>query len=406
MASRANRADIESTRKSNKGKTAWVKHPYGHFYEWIPEDEFDGRYNYPVYPTTPEMLSALTLDLIGKFRRTGVFGHGCELPPKRPRFASCPIIPRKKAFKAVAGQKLRECGAAMDALSGGDKATVRCLTLTLPANHADAYKALAAYSGYVMDRIGALIRRQKVAIAYFYVWELQSRGALHLHMALHATTRNLAAKMGAKVVQQWLKSLQAIEDKSGVDMHWSGQVDCEGNRIYTHRRHYQNRNEPVRSSCAGYFAKYAGKGNVTKVNDGKHFGYDNVLHPHRLWGSNKPIKDKIKEMTLNLEVEYPTDTLASVAFDDIKALFQEYQAKFSTAFHFDIDAILRDGTSIKVAEGVTEVYYSSPESFSDLSALCHLKFQKERMEVLLGSYRSIAVTEQDASQRIRERVWA
>lgn len=396
-AKRVRKVPLEADRRV-RGRTAWVERDGVLYYEFIEDGISYGDYCYDDYQKSPETIRARVLDLIEKNRRLLNCLDRHETKIKRATRISCPLLPKVKRFSGASGQKVREQGAAMEALANGDMKLMRCITLTLPAKHDDAYRAIAAYSGYVMDRIGSTIRRGGKDLGYFYVWELQGRGALHLHIALIAGTQNRAAKYGARIVRCWLDSLQSIQEKSGVDMFWGGKVDDEGARTYTHRRFYQNRNEPIRKSLAGYFSKYASKGSDQRQNDGKTFGYPDVYHPRRIWGSNAIIKAKVKEMAVDIEIEYPTDNLATFALQQLKAILKRYNAKFKTAFSFNVVMEFPDGTSITLAEGATEVHYVDPACFSDISAELHLLLQNDGTSIKRAELERIWESGMEASQ--------
>ena len=132
---------------------------------------------YGLEPSQRQKIFAL-LDISSKFQRS-------DKPSLRKGWGATPSI---KNFTAKSGQKLRECGAIVDILCGGDLSRTRVITLTLPSSGEDSYKAISNYSGEITNRLLELIRRnenESTKFYYFFVWEHQKRGALHLHLCLH-----------------------------------------------------------------------------------------------------------------------------------------------------------------------------------------------------------------------------
>lgn len=365
-----------NNRNSELPKTEWYTNAYGRLMYGVEDANPPIGVYEPLNETQRELLRAETrsLALIGKFTRSP------QTLPK-PIGASCPRLPRVKRFEAKQGQKLREAGAAMDDLIGeGNQGLCRAILLTIPADYQDAWSTVAAYSGWIMKRINNYLGRHLDKPLWFYVWELQGRGALHLHMCFYAPTVGLGERLGDGILQLWMKLLQEMSDKSGNDLFWSGRIK-DGQRVYVPREKYINSNQQVKFGVSRYFAKYSGKDSFgSKNKEGKGFGKKETAHPARIWGSSQPLKNRAKEMSLTASIEFPSDESASRFHDEIIEMLKQYEAETHTSYSFDIKAE-RNGQILSVAQGMTEVFYISRDKFLDALAMMDLRMQRAKLEV-------------------------
>ena len=326
-------------------------------------------------------LSTPYLALIDKFQRS-------KSAIAKPQGATCPVLPRVKRFEAKQGQKLREAGAAMDDLIGdGNAGLCRAILLTIPADYRDAWATIAAYSGHIMNRLNQVLRRHLDAPLWFYVWELQGRGALHLHFCFYAPTVELGEMLGNKMIEVWLKLLDELSVKSGNDLKWSGRYKKDGEKYYVPESKYINSNQQVRMGCSHYFAKYSGKSSGQGGQGLKGFGSPTVAHPRRIWGSSHAIKRRAREMSLNGRIDCRTDDEASSYFEEFRELIKSFKANLRDTFSFDIKRKVEGkeqrwsedekrewnySEMVTVAEGVTEVYYVNKSLFLDKIGRAHV----------------------------------
>jgi len=383
-----------STKISNKDKSAialteWREDAYGRLRYGTVSPEMPSENWFNGTDTQLELMrhEARSLALIGEFQRT-------KDPLKDKTYPSCPRLPRVKRFEARQGQKLREAGAAMDSLvPHGQIGLCRAVLLTIPADYQAAFSTVAAYSGWVMNRLNTYLRRHLESPLWFYVWELQKRGALHLHFCFYAPTEELGQKLGDGMLELWLKLLEEMSEKSGNDLYWSGRYAKSGAKYYVPREKLINSNQAVYSGCAQYFAKYSGKDSYGSTRGAKGFGSRAIAHPARIWGSSRAIKRRAREMSIDCRIEHISDESASCFFESIRELIKSFKHKLGQCYSFDIRRVRgverRDGNGkllgrssvleeIPIAEGVTEVYYISPEQFIDAFAELHLRFQMEK----------------------------
>lgn len=220
---------------------------------------------------------------------------------KKSQRSRKPYSPRPntpKNFTAKSGQKLRECGAAVDIACGGDTRFCHEVTLTLPANHEHAFRALAAYSGYVVNRLFQPIRRKYADVClWFFVWEYQRRGALHMHICVYHPDECEGLYIAAQLIEQWHKILCDLCQIADTDMF------CRKNKKNSTPRYlHQHHTSPIKKAVGAYFSKYAGK------EESKQSWYCQKYPVSRFWGSSKSIKEIIKKHSFSFEIDFRFDT--------------------------------------------------------------------------------------------------
>jgi hypothetical protein len=216
---------------------------------------------------------------------------------KKSQRSRQPLVLRRntpKNFTRFSGQKVRECGAAMAIASGGEHSRCREITLTLPANHHDAFQVLADASSYTINRLLEPIRKQfgKKAL-WFFVWEYQKRGALHLHFAIYHEDIQECERMALRMIEQWHKILCDLSAISGVCM-----FSRKNKKSCTIRRNHQYHTAPMKKEVSRYFAKYAGK------EESKNSWYCQKYPVSRFWGCSYSLKEIIKKNSFEYQWDY------------------------------------------------------------------------------------------------------
>lgn len=291
-------------------------------------------------------------------------------------------VPKARKFSHIAGQKIRECGAAIDILCNGKPSEARVVTLTLPADNTEAFAALAAYSGYAINRLFQPIRRHFEEIsAWFFVWEHQKRGALHLHICIHCGDAKRSQEAGDILVEQWFKVLCDISEQSGVCMF----TNKKGNAC-TIRQFHQNVNQVMEKSCGAYFSKYAGKASQSEENSYVH-RFAQIYPPTRFWGSSKVVKNLIKENSFSFNLEENPIEIEE-KFNSIRELLLEEEIVSFNEYDWDIQirkvnkAVRKPDISplskpkkylsvetLTVSSGFCQVFYFPPPIYKKLLSL-------------------------------------
>ena len=184
-------------------------------------------------------------------------------------------------FTRNARHRLLEAGAVMDAECGKNTYEVTC---TIPGSTPEAFQVVADWSGWICNRLLQVVRRFTNPLHWFYVWERQKRGALHIHFAIGGSDIADVKKAAEQLEYMWFELLLELGEKTGVDCF-------RKDRNFTWRNRpekWQSHVSPINKSCAAYFSKYAGKSaNAAQKSTGKYF-------PARWWGSSKLIKQGIE----------------------------------------------------------------------------------------------------------------
>ena len=170
------------------------------------------------------------------------------------------------------------------------------VTLTFPGGTRMAYAAAAAGSGYIVDRINRWLRSRVVDGLFAYVWELQQRGAPHLHYLFRLPIGVPRAVFECHLKTKWREILDTCSDQSGVDLYarlgggsWRGSVKYPRIEV-----------KAVRDSIGGYLAKYASK-------DASKGARSSPFRPGRWWGVSYPLRKKI--LVARIEVLLPVESV-------------------------------------------------------------------------------------------------
>jgi hypothetical protein len=229
------------------------------------------------------------LDITSEFRRGRAIKRNNKKVPGTPN--------RRTVFGRNARHTLLEAGSVAERWAGSVQNSV-VLTLTLPGSTEDAYRVLAAWSGYIGDRLFRTLRKAGSRTRWFYVWELQKRGALHMHVCISAKSSITAIYAGSKLRSQWIKILEDVGHKSGVDLF----LHAKGDRC-TIRGLWQNDLQQCKRSVAAYFTKYASKEveSARRGFDGKARVHE--YYPSRWWGCQRTLRQELEQERFQIRLE-------------------------------------------------------------------------------------------------------
>lgn len=271
-----------------------------------------------------------------------------------------------KRFGNVQAQKIHECGAAME-MNLQDPSFCHVTTLTLPANNHAAFECLAAYSGYAVNRLFQPIRRDYADCnKWFFVWEYQKRGALHLHIAHYHPCKIIGAEIGQKLIETWHKILCDISDNSGI---WLLSDRCKND--YELKSWYQHLSQPMRKSVAGYFSKYAAKANQNEENNYIR-KFSEMYPPSRFWGSSSQIKTIVSANHFHNCRDYTeSKDFMYFLFVRIHKMINECEIVLQKSYSFKKDLT----ENLCVAEGFRNVYYLSPSDYQKILKAIRTDFE-------------------------------
>lgn len=256
-------------------------------------------------------------------------------------FAAKPTI-----FTRNARHRLLEAGAVMDAECGHNTYEVTC---TIPGSTREAFQVVADYSGWICNRLLQIVRRFTNPLHWFYVWERQKRGALHVHFAIGSSNISDVKKAACQLEYMWFELLLELGEKTGVDCF-------RKNRNFTWRNRpekWQSHVSPINKSCAAYFSKYAGKSaNAAQKSTGKYF-------PARWWGSSKLIKQGIELRRERYEFEGSNEYLKQV-YDYLSHWLNDPSSIKTYAYDFNLGKS-KEGTIL--GGGHVQISYYQDEGF-------------------------------------------
>lgn len=245
---------------------------------------------------------------------------------------------KRTKFGIYAKRTLLRVGGAIDKFDPNPENGV-FLTGTLPGSTHAAKKTIADWSAYIVHRLKAWIAKYVKAKLDFYVWELQKRGALHLHYYLYVPDPVARKRILSGFKAQWIKLLENVCSKSGVDVF-------KKTAAFSHRGKFDNIQayaQEVTKSVAAYLAKYCSK-EASKPNSKVTSSY----YPSRWWGASRPLLALLRSMTSTSEFCFSSYQRARCRYEQTLSNLESHSIKG-----------YRYGD--KVGMGLNHVFYYSPE---------------------------------------------
>lgn len=288
------------------------------------------------------------------------------------------IPQRAKRFTRRARHRLLQ-GAAIAERWAGRPGRCALVTLTLPGGTEAAKRIISEWSGYLVNRILQVVRRSKVKVGWFYAWEWQKRGALHLHLAITTQHEMHSMALGRVVERQWWKALCSIpcDDAHEVFTHESGDK-C------TASEYWQSDTRLCERGLANYLSKYISKETTKETKGFEGRKATERYYPSRWYGMSRWLSQEIDRQTVTLRWEDVTSaelTLCESLMDDFAAhSFVNY------AHHNLSDIVWKKKGRNEVGELFEEVVHlgsvsrriiyhhadSRAEAVEGLKLLCHM----------------------------------
>jgi len=184
------------------------------------------------------------------------------------------ILPRRTEFGANSKKCVREYSAAIE--RGYSKGNCRFVTATFPGSAEGLYEQIARWSGWITAQVNQWLRDVSPFTDFVYVWELQQRGALHLHylIANHDKKR-------LRIVQRRFKTFwKGLCDTLSVKCSRDVWEKSNGDSWRTKKRVVRTAVQAVKKSVSAYLAKYLSKSQSKRTS-----GADYC--PSRWWGASQ-----------------------------------------------------------------------------------------------------------------------
>lgn len=250
----------------------------------------------------------------------------------RPGFG---LLPKVRAFSMYARRQLWRAGGAFDSTFAHN--TALFLTATVPGSTVAAFKAVAEWSSWIVDRLKSWLSKRGASAYSLYCWEWQKRGALHLHYVCQSDDQAVANSIKRDFQNEWIRLIDGVSRHSGVDV-W------RKNDRYTHAGNksvVQTRVEVVQKSVAAYLAKYLSKAYKPGKNSVQKF-----FCPTRWSGISRPLNALTKSLSTEERISTLTDRQGFQRYYDALSLLQNTALKCQEYSH-------------KVGSGKTVIAYVS-----------------------------------------------
>lgn len=210
-------------------------------------------------------------------------------------FAHCAQIPiLNRVYSRKARESLRRTGVAGE-MSFPEKENWWFLTLTYPTESPEGMAAIAENSGYVVKQLGNWLRQfEDEESTFFYCWERQRRGTLHLHYAVYLPLARSRGFSNERFHDWAVRHVHNLSARGGCNL-W---LNKWGRDWSTSPKNLQSYAQKIEKSVSRYLAKYVSK-EATK---------NSVSHatspsPRRWWGRSRNLKRLTDGLTNRCEKE-------------------------------------------------------------------------------------------------------
>jgi hypothetical protein len=215
-----------------------------------------------------------------------------SLSLQRPGFGGRPRVTR---FGLNAKRTLQR---AAGALPGAGIVPSECvmLTGTIPGSTSESFDAFADWSSWAVKKLKTWLHGRGVTNPYgLYVWELQKRGALHIHYCAVIPDESVRLDVLSSWKEFWSSVVDAVSARAGVDC-WARK---RGGTWAGNKAVLQADAQVVQKSVAAYLAKYLSKdaGKCCRRPDGSL-----VSGPVRWWGVSRPLLAALESQTEEFEI--------------------------------------------------------------------------------------------------------
>ncbi len=249
----------------------------------------------------------------------------------RPGFGG---LPRFQVFSTYGRRTLLRAGGALERHAPHSECLF--LTVTLPGSTREAMEAIACYSGKAVKMLHDWIGNHISSKLSMYTWELQKRGALHLHYVVHCPDGERGEWIIKNLKEQWIRILDAIALASSVDIYRKH----KGFSWVTNKEMVRVDAQWCEKSVAAYLSKY-----VSKAAKNNYTMNKRTLCPSRWYGVSRPLLKLLREMSFKVTLDSLRSSDAFAMYEDCLSLLQSFSEKCYEYEH-------------KVGNGKTVVSYS------------------------------------------------
>jgi hypothetical protein len=216
-------------------------------------------------------------------------------------------------FTSRARNMIRDAGYLIESETSG---VPLFLTLTCPGGTNEVYEAFSIGSGYIVDRFNRWLRYKVKESWFAYVWEVQKRGAPHLHYMFKMASGASLEGLKREIRAEWRKILLDVSGESGVNLFrsergrdWSGDVSKPVIDI-----------REITTSVAGYLAKYASKTSSKGL-------LGSSFIPGRWWGVSYSLREQVSRRRVEIVLEFDSLSMAKDLVSNVVSRIQEFVGK-------------------------------------------------------------------------------
>jgi hypothetical protein len=164
-----------------------------------------------------------------------------------------------------------------------------------------------------------------------YVWEFQSRGALHLHYFVHIPDEEVRTRILWKWAIKWAALINEVGNRFGCDI-WERRDGTSWNHFHGI---IQAPAQFVKKSVGAYLSKYLSKNAPT--NGQRNDGNDMFLGPVRWWGVSRPLLKRLNELSETFEIEGLTEegrrTISAQVAEEFRCSGNEVHSYWDKGFN-------------------------------------------------------------------------
>ena len=163
-------------------------------------------------------------------------------------------------------------------------------TGTAPGSTPQSIAGFARYSAEIAERFFDRITSRFSSCEWFFVWEWQGRGALHMHAAFLLNDEQRLEELGECLHEQWRETLEGVADRASVDLF----ARQKGGSWRGDKRFPITHQERFKKDPSRYFSKYMSKEHdksQAKIADRRR----NNHYPSAWWGACRTLRAKARD---------------------------------------------------------------------------------------------------------------
>lgn len=236
------------------------------------------------------------------------------------------------------------------------------VTFTLPGSRPEAYDAISRWSGYLVNVVLQCLRRFHKGAYWFYCWELQKRGALHLHLFCALPRGTEVNVLNGRLRDVWYRALGYVQDKSGCDVFGHQRGDyCTASEFW------QYDFQEVKTTPAQYISKYLGKGALAPASKGELDSGQVCYYPHRWHGMSRSFKKLVDENRFRACMDAMTKEDCQHVCNAMAEYLEEFEPVASQVYTAEIGSGRDEGVVIGVSH--RRIYWFSADIFEEVDLM-------------------------------------